>query len=59
MTYEFKIKVTVSGNATEQEVKDFIAFEVGAHGSISQQNPFIDEDGTAEIEDVDIETVYF
>lgn len=53
-TYEFTIKVRVSGNATEQEVRDYMSLECGASCQISKGNPFLDEDSDANIEDVDL-----
>jgi hypothetical protein len=54
MTYEFKITVTVTGEVTEQEVKDYIAFESGASCFLSAQSPFNDENSGAEIVNIDI-----
>jgi hypothetical protein len=54
-TFEFNVKVEISGEATEQEVRDFIQFELGT-GSISNDNPLIDEDSDAEITFVEVES---
>ena len=48
-----ELEVNAVGEFTEEELKDFIQFEVMG-GGISQYNPFVDEDETAEIVDVDI-----
>jgi hypothetical protein len=55
MEYTFTVTVKVEGEATYQEVKDFIEFEIGACYSISHDNPFIDEDKGAELADVDVD----
>ena len=55
MTYEFRITVEVSGDVTEQEVREFISFEVGAHGGISMANPLMDEDSGVEVVNVEID----
>jgi len=52
-TYEFIVKVEVSGEITQDEVKDFIQFELGT-GSISNDNPLINEEMDTEITNVDI-----
>lgn len=53
--HEFKLKVQANGNYWEEDLKDYIAFEVGAVGSIDPNNPFVDEDQDAEIVSIDIE----
>lgn len=54
--YEFTIKVKISGHPTEQEVRDYIAFECGAHGSISMENPLmVDDEDEVGIIRIDIE----
>jgi hypothetical protein len=54
MEYTFTVTIKVEGEATYQEVKDFIEFELGACCSISQDNPFLDEEKGAELSDVDV-----
>ena len=50
-----KIDVSWTGKASEKEVIDFIKYEIGYGTSISNDNPFINEDFDAEIsiDDVD------
>jgi len=44
MDYEFIMTVRVSGDATEQEVIDFMRYECGDSGQIDISNPFTNED---------------
>lgn len=50
---KIELEINAEGEFTEEELKDFIQFELGCCG-ISQDNPFIDDNAIAEIVDVDI-----
>ena len=53
-TFTFQISVETTGdNFTEEELKDFIRFQMG-FGGVPQTNPFVDEDATADILDIEI-----
>jgi len=52
MSYEFTINVHVSGDYTEEELKEYLLFSMG-FGSCPQDNPFIDEDSDADLYGVD------
>ncbi|WP_157499532.1 hypothetical protein [Flavobacterium commune] len=53
-TFTFEITVNTTGtNFTEEQLKDFIRFQIG-FGGLSQNNPFVDEESTSEIIDVEI-----
>ena len=45
----FKIDVSFNGEASEQDVIEYIKYQIGYSGSISMNNPFINEDYKAEI----------
>jgi hypothetical protein len=49
---EFTINVQVSGDYTEEDLKQYLLFSMG-FGSCPQDNPFIDEDSDAEVSDVE------
>lgn len=51
---DFNLKINASGSYTEEELKEYILFNMG-FGSCSPENPFIDEDCDAEIHDIGIE----
>lgn len=50
---EFTINIEVSGDYTEQDLKDYLRFCLG-FGSISQDNPFINEGSDVEITDIEL-----
>ena len=53
-TFTFEITVNTTGtDFTEEELKDFIRYQMG-FSDLSQTNPFVDEDSTADIIDVDV-----
>jgi len=52
MSHEFTINVQVSGDYTEEDLKQYLLFSMG-FGSCPQDNPFIDEDSDAEVSDVE------
>ena len=45
----FKIDVSFSGEASEQDVIEYIKYQIGYSGSCSMNNPFLNEDYKAEI----------
>jgi len=49
---EFTINVQVSGDYTEEDLKQYLLFCMG-FGSCPQDNPFIDADSDAEVSDVE------
>ena len=49
----FTIEIKANGNFTEQELKDYIIFELRG-GSLDSDNPFISDDCEANIIDCDI-----
>jgi len=51
----FKIDVSWTGEASEEDVIDFIKYQIGYSGGISNDNPFINDDFDSEIriDDVD------
>lgn len=53
MDFTFELKVRISGEATEDEMIEFIKYSLGI-GSTSMDNPFISEEDAAAIEDVEI-----
>ncbi len=52
MELELMLKVRYTGEATKQDVLDFISFETGATCSIDNDNPFMDEDSDINVEDI-------
>lgn len=48
-TYTFTINVEVSSDVSEDDVKEFLAFETGIYCSIDQNNPFVSEESDARI----------
>jgi hypothetical protein len=50
---EITLNLETAGEFTEQEIRDYILYCL-SFGSISDENPFVNEDGNAEIIDVDI-----
>lgn len=53
METEITIKILATGNFTESELHDYVLFQIGA-GSCSQLNPFVNEEGDADILTVEI-----
>ena len=51
-TFTIEVKVTTSGNHTEQELKDFIEFELQG-GTLESENPFVKDEDSAEITRLD------
>lgn len=49
---ELTISVKVSGDYTEEELKQYLLFCMGV-GCCPYENPFINEDSETEIQDVD------
>lgn len=49
---EFTINVQVSGDYTEEDLKQYLLYCMG-FGSCEQDNPFIDEVADAEVSDVE------
>ena len=45
----FKIDVSFSGEASEQDVIEYIKYQIGYSGGCSMNNPFLNEDDKAEI----------
>lgn len=50
----FSIEIKASGDYTEEELRDYLAFQIGIQASISSENPFmglVDNGRDAEIID--------
>ena len=50
---ELKIIVQASGTYTEQELKDYLMFCMNGSASLSEDNPFINEESDVEIHNID------
>lgn len=57
MNYTLRIEVEVIGEATEQDVLDFIKYELGYGAGMKLDNPFIDEDDDASLEITDVDII--
>jgi len=51
--YEFRIEIKATGEFTEEELSDYIIWQLRG-GSIDSDNPFIKDESEAEINDVDV-----
>lgn len=44
MRVKVELEIEITGNATTDEVREFLAFELHQSGSCTADNPFFDED---------------
>lgn len=51
---DINIKIEATGNYTQRELNEYILFCLGI-GSCSQENPFISEEGDADLIDAEIQ----
>ena len=51
--HQYTINVSVNGEYTEEDLRSYLMFLLG-FGSISQDNPFIEEDNLTEITNIDL-----
>lgn len=56
MIHEFKLTVITAGEYEEEELQEYLEYIIGADGgSCSSNNPFYQDDGIAEVRNINLE----